>query len=75
MKNNKFRDDFDDDEYSNNHHHTSKKKREKRDFDEFGGNAGINKKCKQCALKNECDQSNSQRCKRFTKNRGWDNNY
>lgn len=75
VKNNKFRDDFDDDEYSNNHHHTSKKKREKRDFDEFGGNAGTNKKCKQCALKNECDQSNSQRCKRFTKNRGWDNNY
>lgn len=69
MKNNKFRDDFDDDEYSNHHHASKKKQRRNNDDFEFEGGGKANKKCKQCAFKNECDQSNAQRCKRFTKKR------
>lgn len=72
---NKNRRDFEDDDYVQ-HHHTAKKKKERRTFNEFEsfGSTSANKKCKQCALKHECDQNNAQRCKRFRKSRGdeWD---
>lgn len=59
----------DDDDYVSPHH-SSKRKRERQTTEDFSvyGNAS-NKKCRQCAFKNECDQSNAQRCKRFRKSR------
>ena len=68
--------EYDDDDYVQ-HHHSSKRKKERKTYDEYDSFASTsnNKKCKQCALKNECDQSNAQRCKRFRKSRGndeWD---
>jgi hypothetical protein len=72
---NNNRRDYDDDE-SVQHHHSSKRKRERKSFDSFESYevSSANRKCKQCALKHECDQSNAQRCKRFRKSRGedWD---
>lgn len=68
-KNSKFN-DYDEDDYGPKQH--PKKKKEKKSFDGFEAPT-VNKKCKQCALKNECSQSNPQKCKRFTKNRFGDN--
>ena len=48
--------------------HSMKKKREKHSDYGFEASAS-NKKCKQCAYKNTCDQSNAQRCKRFSNSR------
>ena len=69
---NNYRDDDEDVQ----HHHSSKRKRERKSTEDFAayGNAS-NRKCRQCTFKNECDQSNAQRCKRFRKSRGddeWD---
>lgn len=61
-----------DDEDERPQHH-AKRKRERRSYDDFGGaNNTATKKCRQCAHKHSCDQSNAQRCKRFSKNRNYD---
>lgn len=61
----------DDDDYRPQH--TTKRKRERKQQDAYAfGNSGSNKKCKQCANKHSCDQSNAQRCKRFSKSRNYE---
>ena len=69
---------FDDEEEYGSHQTRSPKKKEKKrdDFDTFGGHT-TNKKCKNCIHKNECDQTNAAKCKRFAKGgrKGYDDDY
>lgn len=73
-------DKYEEDEEYGSHQTRSPKKKEKKrdDFDTFGGPTTNNKKCKNCIHKNECDQTNAAKCKRFAKGggrKGYDDDY